>query len=662
MSTMRKRRLGHAVPMPPASAAASSSSPAAAASSSSAAAPTTSAYWGSSDDDSTDSGGSAARRPAVAVEEEEPQWWPPSVAVSKQPMTEACHAAICKKATDSLADTLGSMAQPDGVHILRLMLDSGALSAVLDLLLTTYLRQLSQCSAALWWMCRDTMLERRGWGMYHPSMLTEQQSRIVAAALRGDNLFVTGGAGTGKSYVQMHICAWLRFEGRIVVQAAPTGAAAVQMNGGVTLHSLIGANPDMNLRGPPMINMNKRAALARATTCVLDEISMCSPDLWTYTDKCCRVARRHMINPLTQASYDREPFGGLQMLVFGDYLQLPPIVDAKADVQFVFETDLWKRMFSPAQGNCYELEQSLRQNQAAFCWALHQMRYGRSKCQFMRRFFRSCIVAERNLTDYQRLAVSLHARNAVVDRVNHERTVQLDVKTRRLYYARSFGEDEALTANCQAPDELDLRVGSRVMLLRNIDARRKLVNGMCGTVVAFKAPRYAPEVLGSSYQDPHVSLDDELKWHLGADSVRFDKPKFRVAELPVVHFDCGVTAALMPLTFDLKKEKRRNAKNEEVVEYLAVRVQLPLRLAWALSIHKSQGTTLHHCRVSLNDIFAPGQGYVAFSRCSDAAALIITNDNWDAVKADARALRYYEQLFGKPRDVPEHIRQAVMQM
>ena len=406
--------------------------------------------------------------------------------------------------------------------------------------------------------------------------LSPEQHAIVARIRDGRNILVTGSAGTGKSRLLKELSTI--YKGELPV-CGSTGIAAVQV-GGLTLHSWaglgLGEGSAEQIAGE--ILQRQGAALGRikkAKRLALDEVSMIHGELFEKMDEVFRIVRK---NPA--------PFGGVQLILFGDFLQLPPVARGKPQA-FAFQSAAWER----AAIETGMLTQVFRQQDADFSTALNCIRMGEVS-EETERMLRSRYQVSDPKPGTR--PVIVHSHNADVDRENDSLLGGLVGKIEE-YVARDSGQAGALAnlqKNCLAPGVLRLRKGAQVMLLKNIDPEIGLANGSIGIVEDFV-------------------------------------PSNR---RPVIRFQNGVR-------WESEKESW-TVKNGE--ELLAERVQHPLRLAWAITAHKSQGMTLDKIRVHLAKVFEYGQAYVALSRARTLDGLFIESTKKGCIKAHPEAVKFYQ--------------------
>ncbi len=414
--------------------------------------------------------------------------------------------------------------------------------------------------------------------------ITEQFSKVLTIVRQGRNgLFITGRAGTGKSTLLK--CLLKEIAGRAVV-LAPTGLAAVNVSG-QTIHSFFKFPPRLIQR--QNIRVSRHAALYRnLNTIVIDEVSMVRADLMDGIDYFLRINRD---------KHD-EPFGGVRVILIGDIHQLPPVVpeielqrylDHTYGGAFFFHAPVFKEMSL----GYLELTKKFRQRDANFCSALDALAEG----QCTREHF---ALLNRNLIELDSLPqkeqyVILAPRNQTVFDLNMQRLAALPSPV-RIFTAEVRGQfDES---SFPTEHTLGLKVGAKVVLLRN-DQFKRWVNGTMATV-----SRLAEDKVWLLVSSTEHEIEREVWEKIRYD---FDPAKRKIVQTVVGSFR-----------------------------------QFPVRLAWALTIHKSQGMTLDRVYLDLaRGAFVHGQTYVALSRCRSVDGLALARElRPDDVIFDRTALGY----------------------
>lgn len=394
----------------------------------------------------------------------------------------------------------------------------------------------------------------------------------------GRNVFLTGSAGTGKTYVLNEYIQYLRERKVSVAITASTGIAATHMNG-VTIHSWSGIGVKDQLSSKDLSNMKKKAHLTkrvnRASVLIIDEISMLHKRQFQMLDEALRYIRDSL-----------EPFGGLQIVVCGDFFQLPPVEkkDVPSKERFCFMSPAWVQASFQV---CY-LTKQYRQSENELTKILGEIR--------QQNISETTIdLLQKKVVDANQDAVTvyphLYTHNANVDHFNAEKLLELRGKIRS-YTAQTSGNEvlvDQLKRNVNAHEVLDLKDGAEVMFVRN-NPEIGVVNGTLGRVEGFTKEDGYPIVVTRNGND--VIAEPET-W-----SIIDDKGKI-----------------------------------------LAQMQQIPLRLAWAITVHKSQGMTLDAACMNLKSAFEVGQGYVALSRLRDLNGLTLMGINDMALSLDGLALK-----------------------
>lgn len=403
-----------------------------------------------------------------------------------------------------------------------------------------------------------------------------------------DNIFVTGRAGTGKSTLLNHL-SWNT--SKQVVICAPTGVAALNV-GGQTIHSLfllpIGVIADREIEQSAAL----RKLLNTMDTLVIDEVSMVNADLLDAVDRSLRQARQR---PL-------EAFGGVQVVLFGDPYQLAP-VPGDADERAYFADQyrsMWffdAKVWQETELRIFELSTIHRQHEQEFKYMLNAVRHGQVTAEIAQRLNETG--ARPAPTDG---AITLATTNATVNRINATELARLPgrVLTARAEITGEFG-GRAYPAD----ESLELKVGAQVMFLRN-DSDQRWVNGSVGTVT-------------------------------------------KIADTVFVEVD-GEEHEVQPAVWEKYKYSYSAATKQLKRDIVAEFTQFPLRLAWAVTIHKSQGKTYDRAIVDLGSrSFAPGQTYVALSRISALDGLYLTRPLRPSdIIVDENVLRFMSQAVAVP--------------
>lgn len=425
--------------------------------------------------------------------------------------------------------------------------------------------------------------------------LTPEQSQAAARALAGESIFLTGAAGTGKSFLLRYCIQELEKRhppGHVSVTAS-TGIAAANV-GGQTLHSFAGIG--LALGGVNALTKmieNRAEAVQRwqrAQVLVIDEISMISGSLFEKLEEIARLVRR-----------SNAPFGGLQLLLCGDFLQLPPVSGVQDEKPTLcFQTESWKRC--SLDHGIVLLRECVRQaGDPGFAGLLNEVRVGKVSAETMKMLDSCHTELKPPPPDDGIVPTKLHCFNNAVDKINEEQLEQLPGKP-QVFKANDVWLDEPLGKQQQrtvldilekrVKKQLRLKVGAQVILIKNRSSLG-LVNGSRGVVLGF-SPK-----LGH----------------------------------PLVQFDNGADRYISEEQFEIRGPGGATLQ----------RSQLPLKLGWALTVHKAQGLTLTRAELDVSGAFEAGQIYVALSRLRDSDGLWMTGPRWNRsrIKMNPQALQFY---------------------
>lgn len=447
------------------------------------------------------------------------------------------------------------------------------------------------------------------------------QSQALSLLKTGANIFLTGEPGSGKTHTTNEYVAYLRAHSIEAAITASTGIAATHI-GGITIHSWsgIGIRSTLNRHELQNIASTKHIAkrIKRTKVLIIDEVSMLSPITISMVDIICREAREN-----------QEPFGGIQVVLVGDFFQLPPIVKreatpnqstlwefpGEAPARFAYDAPTWSEANFTV---CYLTEQH-RQDDTDFLTLLSAIRRNEFSEDHLEHLKKRSVGRD---TDHHK-APKLFSHNADVDRVNEGILAKLPGEP-RIFTMSSDGPDPlviSLMKGCLSPSALQLKVNTAVMFTKN-NTKEGFVNGMLGTIEDF-------DTSNNRY--------------------------------PIVTTRSGRRIRVEPMDWAIEEDGDIRARI----------TQVPLRLAWAITVHKSQGMSLDEAVIDLSDVFEFGQGYVALSRVRRLSGLYLLGWNEKAFQVHPDVLakdcefretsEQAEQHFGalQPEVIKKHMEEFI---
>lgn len=434
-------------------------------------------------------------------------------------------------------------------------------------------------------------------------MTTNYLEKLKDIINNGENIFITGGGGVGKSYLLNQLKSYYKDDLQIT---STTGISAINI-GGQTLHSWVG----IGIADKPITDVVKKikrkpTLFKQIITCkklAIDEVSMLDNITMEYVDNVLKILREN-----------NKPFGGIQVILVGDFFQLPPVKIEQIDGKdFCFNSKTWNEL----NLTTIYLTKVRRQSEKRYIEALNNVRVDKTSVKDLKVFYERDFEA-----DYEpdKNILRIFGTNRDADSYNTKCFEEIEERpyvfnsTDTLYQysllddtcsAIEINEDnlskisqvdkwciEQFERDCKAPHNLELKEGCRVMLLKNLDLNKGLVNGACGTIKNLTT----------------ASID--------------------------VLFDNEIRLNLEPIEFEYQQEGKPKI----------TRKQYPLRLAYGITIHKSQGMTFDKLVVNFNKIFDYGQAYVALSRTRSLDGLIIKGFNHNKIIANPKVINFYEEL------------------
>ncbi len=407
-----------------------------------------------------------------------------------------------------------------------------------------------------------------------------QEKQVIIDAIRAkQNVCVTGAAGTGKSFILGMIKDHFPF----VHMTASTGVASVNISG-VTIHSWAGIGkgslPVEEIArfinsGP---GTKIRRQIKKAKLLAIDEISMISSSVFNLINQVFKEIRQN-----------DDPFGGIQMVVLGDFFQLPP-VSRDEKIEFCFNSEAWE------EGNfrVFELTEVFRQTDFRFIQLLNNIRHAALNEQDIE------LLNDRQCQPHKDLNPTLLVtHNYQADKINFEMLNNFKDQAEHRFKMQEVGNPNgvaSLKKHCLAPEDLLLKRGVQVMMLKNTFQKQGIINGSIGIIIDFAK---------------NCS--------------------------PIVKFKNGEICTIVPEEWSI--ETFNEAAQE--VQIIASIKQVPLILAWAITIHKSQGMTLDHVLCDLSQVFAEGQAYVALSRVRSLDGLYIKGFKPALLKVNPKVRAFY---------------------
>ena len=411
-------------------------------------------------------------------------------------------------------------------------------------------------------------------------MLNEKQLLAFDLMCNGENIFLTGAGGVGKSH-----CITLfkkHYKNKKTLGVTSTTGTSSILIGGSTLHSFLGIGlGKLDVDSLYYIIRSKKYLLKRWSSLkalIIDEVSMLNPILFDKLELLARMIKNN-----------DKPFGGIQLILSGDFLQLP-VVDTN---NFCFEAESWSRCIN----NVVYLTDIIRQSNVSFQKCLNDIRIGNISDSTKE------ILNSRLGVDLINIAgikpTRLFSLNRDVDYINNEEILKINNEFYRYEMTiDNTGElNESiinkLVKNCQVQEIIDLAVGAQVMLLWNMDFDRELVNGSRGIITGFN-----------------------------------------INDIPIVKFLNGIE-------IEVDFYKWEILENEKIILEIN---QIPLKLAYSFTIHKLQGSSLDYVEIDLSNVFEYGQAYVAMSRVRNLEGLKIISIDYSKIRAHPKALEFYTKL------------------
>ncbi|WP_426222416.1 AAA family ATPase [Psychrobacter sp. DWR1-2-3] len=455
-----------------------------------------------------------------------------------------------------------------------------------------------------------------------------RQSSALDILKTGQNVFLTGSAGSGKTYTLNQYIDYLRARRVPVAVTASTGIAATHMNG-TTIHSWSGIGIKDELTDRDLTNLSRKQFLADrlkdTAVLIIDEISMLHAKQINLVSQVLKHVRKN-----------DAAFGGIQVVVAGDFFQLPPI-GSKGETnreKFAFMSEAW---LDAKFHICYLSEQHRQVSEAAnggldLDDILNQIR--RQEVTFE-------AIAALEATFDQNVDIKrtrLYTHNLNVNSINDKELAALDGEMMR-FTATSTGDSklvETLKKTVRTQDDLVLKVGAKVMFIKN-NTELGVSNGTMGELIGFAAVKINDDkdnnddLIEDDSESIESDTDKSIKGKGKKATKDKNKPKVKkptTQKMPVVRLNSGREVIAEPEEWIIE---------DETGDVLASYEQVPLCLAWAITIHKSQGMTLDAAEIDLSRTFELGQGYVALSRLKSLAGLQLLGMNDMSLQLDPLA-------------------------
>lgn len=449
--------------------------------------------------------------------------------------------------------------------------------------------------------------------------LTEDQTLIMDSYRSGKNIFITGPGGCGKSFIIKEIVNDANLNNKNLVVTAMTGCASILLQcGAKTIHSWSGigiANmSDDALTTKIMMNSKKRKNWRETDILVIDEMSMMSKRMFELLNHIGQRIRK-----------SAQPFGGIQLICCGDFFQLPPVGNSKDpdSIAFCFESPLWNDVYDEQ----ILLDKLFRQKDSEYIEILHQVRQGsldrKSYNTLQKRIYHP--VQHDSSDDSMKYAVHLFPTKSKANEMNYTKMISIN-EPKMVFTAKETlpqnpktkmtktqinMEIEAMYKHALFDRDLILKKGCKVMCIVNLDIESEIVNGSVGEIIQFTRNM-------SSTSTDINQFNKDLK-HM---------PEY----LPVVKFQNGDIRTISPHSW--------------FTEHDIAITQIPLILAWGITIHKSQGATLENAIIDLGkNVFEKGQSYVALSRVKSLSGLHLTSFDPTKIRANDKVKEYYEQFY-----------------
>lgn len=420
-----------------------------------------------------------------------------------------------------------------------------------------------------------------------------KQALALEIMLSGENVFLTGAAGSGKTFTLNQFIKLAKNSGKKVSVTATTGLAATHL-GGNTIHawSGIGIYDYLSRKFFEKFPKTRAEIIKNTDILVIDEISMLHDFRLDMVEEICRTIRQN-----------DKPFGGIQVILCGDFFQLSPINRTGGRTGgFAIYSNAWKL----AEFTICYLEENHRQKNDELSEILNALRADDLRRKHAQSLLdRIDIEPNFESDDFLKNLTELHTTNIDVDKINEQKLAELEGEEFHFAQTTTGAKNyvETLQKSVLAPELLRLKKGALVMAVKNAQ-NRQYVNGSIGEVIDFE----------------------------------------RLTDYPIVQFRNGKIITMAPETWEMRDGEKKRASI----------MQIPLRLAYAITVHKSQGMTLDAARIDLRKAFSEGMGYVALSRVRSLDKLYLLGINRTALMVSEEAQKIDFRLKNESLKAEKH--------
>lgn len=443
--------------------------------------------------------------------------------------------------------------------------------------------------------------------------ISYEQKLALELSIERKSIFITGGPGTGKSYIIKRIINELEKKNLNILITASTGTASYNING-TTIHRALGLNHKPNKEQM----YNKENIINEIDVIIIDEISMISCELFDIIyEGINEIRKKNNINK------------EIQYILVGDFLQLPPVNKNNKNIKFAFESKNWKKCVE----QIINLKINYRNKDNKYLDILKNIRNG--KCSnddenFIKNLYNNKITYD------DIIPTKIYTTNKEVNEENYRNLSNLKGKAYRyeIVYEKNYNIDNLNVDNINVNDiennieniikdckfkYIDIKLGSQIIVTRNIS--NDIYNGCKGVVIGFK----------KDYNLKYKKLPDWKKKKIHIIEEFIKKHNYT---LPIIKLENNKFITLEPMIFNY--EGLYNS-------YVDI-IQLPIKLGYAITVHKCQGMSINKCIIVLNSIFTTGQAFVALSRVTDIKNMKVINFNKNKIYVNSKCLNFYKLI------------------